>query len=491
MNWSTVALASLILTAACNDDSTSRHVGPDGGALPIPDGGVLPVGNEAGVQSNPDAGDAGRAKRRHTFEWVKSLNNSDATNSAVAAMAADATGAVIAGQLEGTATAGTTMLSAADQDPLLVKYDTEGNVKWSLMPDPGAGASDARFTAVAIDASGNTYVAGIYLDTLAVGGVALAHDDANGFGSPAVLAKIGPDGSVAWAKTLQATDEVIPTGLAFTAAGDVLVTGSMQGDAKFDAAGTVTASVPYPGGIFLADFKSNGAAVWAQVVASMPDAVSDSDRDQGASIATDTKGNAYLAAAKHTDAGDGTVIVDKLALGAAAPTLTWSVTATGSGGEATEVNAIAVDSNGDLVVVGDTGDSPLAFNASVTAPSDRFIAKFTAAAGTVSWASTYNAGAVALAVDGTDSYVFGNASVDVGDNEGMGLFKFDETGTLRATVGCGAQANLGQGVAAVSGTVYVAGTITAPGSFGTLDESQSGMFTAKLVSPVTGAGRDD
>jgi hypothetical protein len=46
-------------------------------------------------------------------------------------------------------------------------------------------------------------------------------------------------------------------------------------------------------------------------------------------------------------------------------------------------------------------------------------------------------------------------------------------------------------VAAFSGTVYVAGTITAPGSFGTLDESENGMFAAKLVSPVTGAGRDD
>jgi len=120
------------------------------------------------------------------FLWAKSSIDSLYTStSAGFSAAADGYGnAYLAGYFQGYAKFGTYMLSSVPEEPCLVKYSLIGNVIWARQSTgPGGGYTDA----VAADAKGNAYAAGTFTgnvvfgsDTAKNGGVFLTKYNAAG-----------------------------------------------------------------------------------------------------------------------------------------------------------------------------------------------------------------------------------------------------------------------------------------------------------------------
>ncbi len=123
--------------------------------------------------------------------------------------------------------AGDSFSYARDWSYMLIKYDSEGNRQWSALTDGPVIQSDDRVHAMAIDATGNVYVTGVYREAQSM-----------------TIKYNGNDGQVIWKKFYK---HLIgggqPLALALDQAGHVYVTGADDGGdddgyitIKYDAA---------------------------------------------------------------------------------------------------------------------------------------------------------------------------------------------------------------------------------------------------------------
>jgi len=85
--------------------------------------------------------------------------------------------------------------TSAGKNPILVKYDSDGNAKWAKTPE-GSGLSGATFYTVAVDKAGYVYVAGDQLGTLNYGNevTVIGPDFFEGERSSSVLVKYNTNG---------------------------------------------------------------------------------------------------------------------------------------------------------------------------------------------------------------------------------------------------------------------------------------------------------
>ena len=158
------------------------------------------------------------------FLWA----NAVATDTPVpeVAVRTDSSGNVyLAGQFTGTAVlGGTTLVSTDSSDIFLAKYNSQGNVLWAQMigaSDPSAGS----IFSLAVDAAGNSVLAGMDSGSATFGTVMLTN-------SQAFLAKFDTAGNLLWA------NEAAPAWcLALGPAGDICIAGSPGFLAKYDSAG--------------------------------------------------------------------------------------------------------------------------------------------------------------------------------------------------------------------------------------------------------------
>ena len=137
---------------------------------------------------------------------------------------------------------------------------------------------------VAVDASGNAYLAGYFTgDSITFGGDTLT----NAGGDNIFLAKYDAVGNVIWAKKAGGTNNDLAYSVAADAQGNAYITGSF-GDSTF-IFGSTTLTNPYPGSddIFLAKYDTYGNVLWAK----------DEDGTGGGtakSVAVDASGNCYI-----------------------------------------------------------------------------------------------------------------------------------------------------------------------------------------------------
>ena len=300
------------------------------------------------------------------------------------AIAVDAAGnSYVAGYFNGTATFGTnTLTSAGNTDIFITKQDSNGQLLWARRAG-GPGYDAAK--GIAVDALGNCYVTGAYEGEASFNGSTSLTNTSPTSYADVFLAKYDAAGTLVWARSAGvefANDE--GTAVAVDSAGNVLVAGRSVLDTF---AGVPVAN---PGRIFVAKYDNAGTELWARKAGSY----SGGNQDTGTGIATDSAGNVFVTgvfyspvaafgASMFTNFGNADVFLAKLD---AAGTLLWSRQAGGAAQDEAGGGAAAAD--GSVYLVGATGGSATFSGSNVTslagAASDAFIAKY-AGDGSVTW----------------------------------------------------------------------------------------------------------
>jgi hypothetical protein len=174
-----------------------------------------------------------------------------------------------------------TLTSLGDNDIVVANYDMSGNLKWAK--SAGGGGND-RARAVANDAAGNVYIAGMFTDNAAFGSSNLA---GVGPGTRDIfVAKYDANGNFLWAKAAGGSGRDEAHGIKCDAAGNVYVCGFFSGTSDFS--GT---SLTAPNGYFdafLAKYDPSGNLMWVKQGG-------DDYDDVAWSVTVDNAGKIYVA----------------------------------------------------------------------------------------------------------------------------------------------------------------------------------------------------
>jgi Beta-propeller repeat len=216
-----------------------------------------------------------------TTNWVKQAGaTSRATNGT--AIAVDATGnSYVTGNFSGTATFGGFSLTAFAVDVFVAKYNNSGVIQW--VKQIGGAGSFPKGNSIAVDASGNILLTGYFTNTTDFGGTSLTPVGNN----DVFVAKFNNSGTLQWVKQAGSAGKYnIAYGVAVNSSGNVFVTGKFQGVTNFS--GTTLTAVGTDD-IFVANFNSSGTLVWVNQAG----AVGSSD-NIGNAIAVDASSNIYV-----------------------------------------------------------------------------------------------------------------------------------------------------------------------------------------------------
>lgn len=186
---------------------------------------------------------------------------------------------------------GGSLTSAGNYDVFLAKFDTDGVHQWSMR---FGDTDEQESSSVAVDGSGNVFLAGHFLGSINLGGGAFASMG----GYDAYLAKFDGTGTYLWSKHFGDTGDQTAGGVATDPSGNVVMTGTYSGTVDFGG-GPLAASGD---DVFLVKLDPSGTHVWSH-------RYGDSSGQSGTSVATDAAGNIYLAAdvAGSVDFGGGTL----------------------------------------------------------------------------------------------------------------------------------------------------------------------------------------
>jgi CheY-like chemotaxis protein len=305
-------------------------------------------------------------------------------------------------------------------------YDAAGNSATSAsvsvtVNNPAAGPWAERLggsstdmgQAVTTDASGNIILAGVFYSATDLGNGPL--NSAGGY--DIYLAKLSPAGAPLWSKRFGGTGNEYVTSIALDASGNIFVGGYFNGTNDFGL-GQHISSYGYDG--YVAKFSSSGVPVWEKTYGSTGVGAG---YDSVTGVAADSSGNVIVTGffqGNQIDLGAGTqwngaASYDSflLKLAGSNGANMWSrVYACDSDNQA---SGVAVDANGDIVVVGKlSGSVDLSNNTGVlpyphpattlgtAGSSDIYVGKF-ASDGTYQWSERFGGGqldnAMGVAVD--------------------------------------------------------------------------------------------
>jgi hypothetical protein len=183
--------------------------------------------------------------------WNKHFG--DPNDQRAAGVAVDSTGNIyVAGRFEGTLTWGGTMLtSAGETDAFIGKLSPEGEPAWGYR---SGDASAQGAEAVAVDSSGDVLLTGWFKGSIDMDGpkFAMATD---GF-----VAKLDSAGSLAWSKQIGGIGDAHPTAIAVDTSGAVIVAGHFSNLINIDSGGEEPAGVGEDS--FLVKYTKPGEYSW-------------------------------------------------------------------------------------------------------------------------------------------------------------------------------------------------------------------------------------
>ena len=207
---------------------------------------------------------------------------------------------------------------------------------------------------IAVDASDNVYVTGVFNGTVDFDpGSGTTNLTSAGF--DVFFAKYNSSGELVWAKSVGGSSSDFGYGIAVDAIGNVYVTGYFNGTVDFDpGSGTTNLTSAGLSDVFFAKYNSSGDLVWAK-------SVGGSATDVGRSIVLDASGNVYVtgdfAGTVDFDPGSGTTNLTSaggfdvfFAKYNTSGDLVWAKSVGGSLSD--DGRSIAVDASGNVHVTG-------------------------------------------------------------------------------------------------------------------------------------------
>ena len=260
----------------------------------------------------------------------------------------DAAGnATITGFFSGAASMGSTTLTASggigNQDIFVARLNPSGKFVWAA--SAGSPNLDHGYD-VKMDAKGNTYVAGMFMQAATFGTLKLT---ATGW-KEGFVAKLSPQGKFLWATGTGASNKSTVTevrGIALDSSGNSFITGHHNGTVSF---GSSTLTAAGKEDIFVARLNSSGTFLWAVVAGS-------NDMDMGLDVAASSNGDAVVSGYFYGTATFGSTTLTSKGLDLFVSRLNgagkflWTRSA-GASGSSVHGYGIAVDNSGNATVTG-------------------------------------------------------------------------------------------------------------------------------------------
>lgn len=198
--------------------------------------------------------------------WAKSLGIAAATDFATAVALDGAGNVFVAGQSQITSFNGVTLTNLGRI--FIAKYDNSGNPQWARKAGGSTAGQFDQATALAADAAGNVYLAGVFAGATADfdGGTSLA----NRGGTDAFVARFSPAGGLQWVQQLGGAQDDRANGLAVDSAGNAYVVGEFTGAIQLPGTNLTTGVSDQ--NAFIARIDPTGAVNWArQAGGTLPD----------------------------------------------------------------------------------------------------------------------------------------------------------------------------------------------------------------------------
>jgi len=446
----------------------------------------------------------GNITHSQTWQWAKSAHG--AFDDWGSSIAVDTWGnTFVAGRFTSVSVSfGTTTLTNTDTtntgntgmsvDIFLTKYDASGNFLWAKSVR-GTDNMDERVFSVAIDASGNAYMAGMYSSpTLSFDSITLTNAGVENI----FLAKYDANGNVIWAKSYGGSYHDWAYYVAVDVSGNIYMTGVFQSPTiNFD---TITlTNLDNTGNytdMFLVKFDVNGNVVWAK-------SAGGTNYEWALAVSVDALGNAYqtgyfysptlaLGSTTLTNNGFSDIFLTKYDING---NVVWA-RSTGSDND-DNANSIVVGTSGDIYIAGNFNSHTIAFGTTTLTNAGTcniFIAKYDTN-GTALWAKSAGGTETDLgysvAVDPTgDAFITGAFfspaitfdSITLNNSGFANIFlaKYNSVGNLLWAKSEGGTDNDG----ALSVAVDVSGNASITGWF--RDVCSFGSTTLVNVDPVFG-----
>jgi hypothetical protein len=440
-----------------------------------------------------------------TLVWARPVLDKGTIVSAIGTVDASGKVYVLAETSSDTVSVGATTFTPNSWDPLVASYDANGTPRWAKLARIGAGTT--TLSGIALDASGNLFVAGDFVGTTLTFGTTAVTTLTNRGGSDSFLASYDNAGEFRWATAIGGDNHEFGTLLAVDAVGHAFLAGGFTSTNLF-LGGTSLHNAHAPDAdVFLAGYDTNGALRWVQSAAG-------SGSETSRKLVLDTAGRVYLLG----DFSSPTLAIGPTNLSLTTPGMFDLFLASfGNQGEfrwATDVpaqpeqqvaDALAVDDRGQVFLLSEFTGTNLVLGATrlVNASpgtNDAFVAGF-GTNGVVRWAAACggnrsDAGAEICLDAGGNVYVggvFWSSILRVGTNLlvnahpgtwDLFLASFSNTGECRWSASAGGPGNEGFGYLpftqiAAGLAVSSAGSLVLAGDF---DSAQLSLGTSTLTN---------
>ena len=417
----------------------------------------------------------------------------------------------------------TTLISAGLGDIFVAKYAADGNLLWAKQA--GGSSSDIGRT-IAVDGSGNSYVAGEVHGSAVFGAGEPNATTLTGIGNADIfVAKYDSDGNLLWAKRAGGFLYDFGYDMTVDASGNAYIIGNFSDIAVFGTGDPNVTNLSSAGSydIFVAKYGTSGDFLWVKKAGGISD-------DTGLGIRVDTAGNSYVTGnfsgvatfgAGETNATTLTSANDSPDIFVAkyntVGNLLWARQAGGISDDTGR--GIAIDSGGNSYVTGNfagdavfgAGETNATTLSSVGASRDIFVAQY-GTNGNLLWASQaggtlFDTGIRIALGGGGNLYVAGQfaGSATFGQTNpttltsagGDDIFvaKYDTSGVLLwAHQDGGASNDRAYGIKADgNGSIYITGQFAGSATFGANAAALAGSAHAARIDAtiLTSAGGAD